>query len=229
MIRMNCRLVTIAALLMMVVVASAQTREDERLSVQGFAGEANVIRRQGRAFVDLEDLVQITNSSLNFEMGRTILVLPHGDAADGGAGDKKKSGFSRPFTRAAIEAMASIRAWGGLLQAIVENGFPIGKSSSGNTITVYQDRAAASVSLAAAAASTDSDYKGLELLRNEFNNAQAWSDSYVQSRNSMSAADMTMSEHPVDNDQEAQRIITCGQFLAQMFAGGTFQDNPACH
>ncbi|HVO60111.1 MAG TPA: hypothetical protein VMT53_04210 [Terriglobales bacterium] len=227
--RINCRPFTVAALLMMVVVASAQTREEEELSIRGFAGEANVVRLQGRVFVDLEDLARITNSSVSFERGRMILALAHGDAAVAAAGDTSQSGFSRAFTRAAIEAMASIRAWGGLLQAIVENGFPLGKSSSGNTITVYQDRAAASVSLAAAAASTDSDYKGLELLRNEFNSAQAWSDSYVQARTSMSAADMTMSEHPVDNDQEAQKIITCGQFLAQMFASGTFQDNAACH
>jgi hypothetical protein len=220
----------IAVLLMMVVMASAQTRrEEETLTIQGFAGEANVVRLQGRVFVDLEDLVRITNSSLTFERGRTILTLPHVDDSESTADGAGQSGFSRPFTRAAIEAMASIRQWGGMLQAIVENGFPLGKGSAGNTITAYQGRAADSVSMAAAVASTDADYHGLELLRNEFNNAQAWSDSYVRARNSMSAADMTMSEHPVDNDEEAQKIISCGQYLAQMFAAGTFQDGAACH
>jgi hypothetical protein len=227
---MKWRLLIAAALLMAAVMASAQTQpEEERLSVHGFAGEANVIRRQGRIFVDVEDLARITNSSVTFERSQMILTLPSGQASDGAANDTKPSGFSRPFTRAAIEAMASIREWGGLLRAIVENGFPLGKASAGNTITAFEDRAADSVSMAAAAASTDSDYKGLELLRNEFNSAQAWSESYVSARNSMSAADMTMSEHPVDNDQEAQKIISCGQYLARMFAGGTFQDNAACH
>ena len=225
---MKRRSLIAAALLMVVVMASAQTRrEEETLSIQGFAGEANVVRLRGRVFVDLEDLARITNSALSFESGRMLLTLPNNHASD--AGDTEQSGFSRPFTRAAIEAMASIRQWGGMLQAIVENGFPLGKGSAGNTITAYQGRAADSVSMAAAAASTDADYHGLELLRNEFNNAQAWSDSYVRARNSMSAADMTMSEHPVDNDQEAQKIISCGQYLAQMFAGGTFQDDAACH
>lgn len=227
---MKRRPVMVAAWLMLVIVASAQTQHrEETLFVQGFAGEASIVRLQGRVFVDLEDLVRITNSSLNFERGRTVLVLPNGDASQVAAGDTSQSGFSRPFTRAAIEAMASIREWGGLLQAIVENGYPLGKSTAGNTITAYQGRAADSVSFAAGAASTDSDYRGLQLLRNEFDNARAWSDSYVRARNSMSAADTTMSEHPVDNDQEAQRIISCGQFLAQMFASGTFQDNSACH
>ncbi len=227
---MKCRLLIAATLLMAVVMASAQTqREEETLSVQGFAGEASVVRRQGRVFVDLEDLARITNSSVKFERGRMILALSNANASEPAPDDTGKSGFSHAFTRAAIEAMASIREWGGLLQAIVENGFPLGKPSAGNTITAFQGRAADSVSMAAAAASTDSDYKGLELLRNEFNSAQAWSDSYVSARNSMSAADMTMSEHPVDNDQEAQKIISCGQYLAGMFASGTFQDNAACH
>jgi hypothetical protein len=38
-----------------------------------------------------------------------------------------------------------------------------------------------------------------------------------------------MSEGRLKNDDEAQKILHCGQFLAQMFAGGTFQDDPACH
>jgi hypothetical protein len=37
------------------------------------------------------------------------------------------------------------------------------------------------------------------------------------------------SEDPLKDDQDAQKIIRCGQFLAQMFAGGTFQDDAACH
>jgi hypothetical protein len=219
-----------AALMVTVVIASAQTqRQEGTLSVQGYAGEANVVRLQGRVFVAVEDLARITNGTLSFESSRMILTLAHGEASDAAANDTSKPGFSRPFTRAAIEAMASIREWGGMLLVIVQNGYPLGNAMSGNTILAYQGRAADNVSLAAAAASTDSDYHGLALLKNEFNNAQAWSESYVRARNSMSAADMNMSEHPVDNDQEAQRIITCGQFLAQMFAGGTFQDNAACH
>ena len=139
------------------------------------------------------------------------------------------SGFSRPFMKAAIEAMASIREWGGTLQAVVQNGYPVGNTTAGNTIMAFQGRAADSVALASAAASTDSDYRGLELLKNEFNNVQAWADGYVKARSSLSAADLSMSESQFNNDSEAQKIIHCGQFLAQMFASGTFQDDAACH
>jgi len=215
--------------LLMVAMAMAQSqREREALSVQGYQGQASVIRYQGRVFVDAQALAQITNGSLSFEKNRIILTLPGPDGSSS-SGDAHTSGFSRPFIKAAIEAMASVREWGGTLQAIVQNGYPVGNTTAGNTIMAFEGRAADSVALASAAASTDSDYRGLELLKNEFNNVQAWADGYVKARSSLSAADLSMSESQLNNDSEAQKIIHCGQFLAQMFANGTFQDDAACH
>ncbi len=100
---------------------------------------------------------------------------------------------------------------------------------TGNTIIAYQGRAAESVALASAAASTDSDHRGLELLTNEFNNLQAWTSRFLQARKSMTAQYMTLSETPFPEDDQAQKIIQCGQFLAQMFPKGTFQDDAVCH
>ncbi len=216
-----------AVLLIMVSTAPAQTqREREVLSIEGYPGEATVVQLQSRAFVDVQDLARITNGSLRFERGRIILALACCNASRH-SGDR--FGFSRPFMSAAIEAMASMREWGGMLLITVQNGYPVGNNMAGNTIAAYQGRAAESVALAAAKASTDSDYRGLELLKNEFNNVQAWSDKFVQARSSMSAANLTISENALNNDPEAQKILRCGQFLAQMFAGGTFQDDVACH
>ncbi len=227
---MKLGLMMVWAPIMIVVMAPAQTqRQNESLSIQGYPGQANVIRFQGRAFVDLEDLARITNGSLSYEGDRIVLTLARRDASEQAVDDAGKEGFSPAFRRAAIEAMASIREWGGMMQVIVQNGYPVGKAMAGNTIRAYQGRAADSVALAGAAASTDSDHRGLELLRNEFNNIQAWADSFVDARNSMSAADLSTSENPLKNDSEAQKIIQCGQFLAQMFAGSTFQDDAACH
>ena len=221
--------VTVGASLM-VVVAPAQTqRRVEALSIQNFPGQAAVIRLQGRALVDVQDLARITKGSLSFEGNRIILTLSPRDASQQAVDDANKVGFSPAFRRAAIEAMASIREWGGMLQVIVQNGYPLGKAMAGNTVRAYQGRAADTVALAATAASTDSDHRGVELLRNEFNNLQAWAESFVEARNSMRAVDLTTSEHPLDNDPEAQKIISCGQFLAQMFAGGTFEDHASCH
>lgn len=222
--------VLLVVLVMIVVAAPAQAQgEREVLSIEGYAGEASVVRVQGRTYVDVQDLARITGSSLRFENERIILTLPCCDASRTSADNAKRPGFSRPFMSAAIEAMASLREWGGTLMITVQNGYPVGNNMAGNTIAAFQGRAAESVGLAAAKASTDSDYRGLELLRNELNNAQAWSDRFVQARSSLSAANMTISEHAFDKDEEAQKILRCGQFLAQMFASGTFQDDASCH
>jgi hypothetical protein len=220
----------IGALLMTVTMASAQTpRHGETLSIQGYPGEVSVTRWQGRALIDVQDLAQITNGSVRFEKNRIILTLPQSDASEPAADHAAKSGFSRAFMRASIEAMASIREWGGMLMVTVQDGYPVGNTMAGNTVIAYEERASESVSLASAAASTESDSRGLELLRNEFSNLQAWADGYVKARNSLSAANLTISEGALDNDEGAQKIIACGQFLARMFAGGAFQDDAACH
>ena len=226
---MKHRPVMLGTVLLMVAMAMAQSqREREALSVQGYQGQASIIRYQGRVFVDAQALAQITNGLLSFEKNRIILTL-HGQDGSSSSDEAHTSGFSRPFMKAAIEAMASIREWGGTLQAIVLNGYPVGNTTAGNTIMAFQGRAADSVALASAAASTDSDNRGLKLLKNEFNNVQSWADGYVKARISLSAAELSMSESQFNNDYEAQKIIHCGQFLAQMFASGTFQDDAVCH
>ena len=220
----------VGVLLIMVVVAQAQTqRQGGAFSVRGYPGQATIVQFEGRALVDVQDLARITNSSLSFERDRIILTLPGCEVPQPAGDNAGKSGFSRDFRRAAIEAMASIREWGGTLRVIVQNGLPVGNSMAGQTITAFQGRAADSLALAAAAASTDADYRGLELLRNEFNNLQAWNDSFVQARSAMSATNLTISENALQNDPEVQKMVHCGQFLAQMFAGGSFQDDAACH
>jgi hypothetical protein len=224
------RTLVFGALLAPVVMAAAQTqRQGEALSVEGYAGEAAVIQFHGRAFVDVQDLAKITQGFLSFEKDRVILTLRHPDPAESAGGDAGKATFSRGFTSAAIEAMASIREWGGMLQVIVQNGYPVGKAAAGNTIRAYQGRAADHVALAAAAASTDSDYRGLELLRNQFNNLQIWAESFIEARNSLRAANLSTSENALKNDEGAQKIMNCGQFLEEMIATRTFQDDPACH
>jgi hypothetical protein len=230
MVRMLKRALLMVGMVMMpVAIAPAEAqRHTEALSIQGCSGRASVIQWQGRVLVDVQDLARITNGLLSFEKEHVILTLPGCDSSASPIDDGKAS-FSRGFTRAAIEAMASIRELGGVLQVIVQNGYPVEKTTAGQTIGAYQSRAADSVALASTAASTDSDFQGLALLRNEFDNVQAWSDAFVEARSAMSAADLTMSESPFKGDQQAQKIIACGQFLAQMFAGGTFRDDAACH
>ena len=72
--------------LLMVAMGMAQSqREREALSVQGYEGQASVIRYQGRAFVDAQALAQITSGSLSFEKNRIILTLPGPDDSSSSA------------------------------------------------------------------------------------------------------------------------------------------------
>jgi hypothetical protein len=229
-VRIVIRMFFIVAVLVAPAAMPAQTLSgEETLLVQGYSGEAKVVRSQGHIFVDAQDLARITNGSLNFEKNRIILALPRSDTSQLAVDDAAEAAFSRAFMRAAIEAMGSVREWGGMLQVIVQNGYPVGKALAGNTIRAYQGRAADKIALAATATSTDSDNRGLELLRNEFNNVQAWAEAFVDARNSLSAADLSTSENAVNDNEGAQKLMHCGEFLAQMFASGTFQDDAACH
>jgi hypothetical protein len=115
-----------------------------------------------------------------------------------------------------------------MLMVTVQQGYPVDNSMVGNTIGARQGRAADNVALASAATWNDSDRGGLELLRNEFTGTQAWSEKFVDARRTARAGNM-MSENALNDDADAQKLIHCGQFLAQMFASGTFQDDAACH
>jgi hypothetical protein len=214
-------------LLIVAATAEAQTQKrKEALSVQGHSGSVTVLQSQGRLFVDVKELATITGGSVSFEKDRIVLTLPRHEVSE--LNDDGASRFSPTFANAAIEAMASIREWGGMLMITVRNGYPVGNTMAGNTVAAYQARAADAVALASTAASTDSDFQGLALLKSEFSNVQEWSDRFVQARISLNAANLSTSENAINNDEDAQKALRCGQFLAQMFASGAVQENTAC-
>jgi hypothetical protein len=203
------------------VVAQAQ-QEPAKLLVRGYAGEVAIARVNGRAFVDLQALAQITGSTMSFENGQVVLILPPGQSSESSS-HSVTTGFSRPFMVAGIEALASMREWGSTLVVAIRNGYPLG-----NAINPYRARAGEKVQLAATAASTDDDRSGLELLRKEFANVQDWSNKLVDARNSLSAANFTMSENAIQQDPLLQSIVQCGQYLAKMFGNGSFHEADPC-
>ena len=215
----------VLALMWTSIATQAQTaQQTEKLQVSGYSGEAAIIRVQGRPFVDLEALVHITGSSLTIERGGSILTLPGGQSPASAPGNQRSNpGFSQPFVSAGIEAIASMREWGSTLVVAMRNGFPIGTA-----IDPYRGRAVDQVRLAAAAASSPDDSKGLELLQKELSHVQNWSDKLVNARNSMTATNFTMSENAVEKDSELQAIVQCGKHLGEMFASGRYEDISAC-
>lgn len=213
---------TCAALLITLSVAASQ--QQSVLMVAGYQGQAPVLQVNGRAFVDVEALARITNSSLRFDNDRIVLALPSSPVTVTGSDSPSHSaGLSRPFMAAAVETIASLREWGSTLVVAIQNGYPVG-----NAMSVYRGRAMDQLRLASAAVSTDSDRSALALLTTEFNNVQAWSNKLVNARNSMQAADFAMSDDALKTDPMFQGIVRCGQFLGQMVASGAFQDDGSC-
>ncbi len=210
-----------AALVLLVPLAFGQSgQQTNSLVVRGYDGQAPVVMVEGRHFVDVEALAQITSGSVGFHDGRIELTLPAAAASATESGQE----FSRPFMTAAIETIASMREWGSTLVVAIQNGYPVGSA-----MNAYRGRAMDRLRMASAAASTDTDRRGMELLQNELNNVQAWSYKLVNAQKTMSAGNLSTSEDALKNDEMYQKIVQCGQFLGPMLAGGTFQDDPSCH
>lgn len=208
------------------VTAPAQTREyKQALSVDGSSGAVTVLQSKDRVFVDVRELARLTGGSVKFEKDLIVLAIPRGSSP---AASEDTSQFTPAFRSAAIQAMASIREWGGLVMTTVQNGYPVGNNLAGNSMAEYQARAADRIALASATASTDADHQGIELLKREFSNVQDWTQHFVEARRSLSAVKLTTSENAISNDEDAQRALRCGQFLAEMFANGAIQEDAAC-
>jgi hypothetical protein len=210
-----------------IIVAQVKNRS-QVLQVNGRSGQATVIEINGRQYVDVQALVRVANGSLGFEGNRLVVTFPPpvSAPAETPASEKpSESGFSRDFMKAAIEAIALMREWASPLASAIQNGYPITEE----WVRQYREQAANGLRLASAAASTENDRKGLELLRNEFEAVREWSTRLVNARKSMDTAKYAMSEDALRNDPLSQKIINCAHFLAPMLGSGSFQDDPACH
>jgi hypothetical protein len=200
------------------------------VEVNGKTGEASLIRSGGNTYVEVGALTQIANGSLSFRGNRIVLSFP-GAPAGAAAQEPAPSpapqdpdALSRNFMKAAIEELALMREWGSNVANVINNGYPV----SDGWVNGYRDPAAQGLQLAQVAASTDGDHKAQQLLSNEFQSLQAWSNKLVQARANMDATNYAMSPDALRNDPSSQKLIACGHFLATMLGSGTFQDGP-CH
>lgn len=203
-------------------------RQANPLVVQGHPGQAEVLEIDGKAYVDLQSLAQITSGSLSFKADRIILTLPSVPpktvepevpvATDA-------SSLSPGFMKAGIEAIALIREWASPLAYAIQNNYQVTEEWVAN----YREQAAAGLHTASAAATTAGDANALQLLNHEFEAVRQWSDKLVQAKRSMDTAKYSMSPDTLRNDPLSQKIITCGHFLAAMLGSSNFQDDPSCH
>jgi hypothetical protein len=133
------------------------------------------------------------------------------------------SAFSKNFMKAGIEEMAVIREWRSAQANAIQNGYLV----TATWVAGYRNRAAESLRLASVAASTDSDQQALQLLTNELDNMQKWSNRILEARKDMDAAKY-MSPDALNDDPLFQKILSCARSPASMSASSQFEDDGSC-
>ena len=207
--------------------------QSRTLVVDGRSGQATVAEIDGRPYVEIAGLAEITHGSLSFKADRIVLTLPTSSMtpppteppAEPAGSQARGSDLSKEFMRAGIEEIATMREWASTLAYAIENGNHITDEWAAN----YREQAAHDLRLASVAASTEADRNALQLLTHEFETVRDWSNKLIQERKSMDTAKYALSENALRDDPISRKIVTCGHFLATMFGSGGFDDNPSCH
>ena len=204
------------AVLSLAVVLAGQ--ESMSFMVTGQQGTAKVVQVQGRNYVDIEGLAQLTNGSVRYQSNHIVLTFP--GAGNGQTDSLQSTGFSKEFLTAGIEAMARAREWHAALRTAIERSVPLNIGWLG----AYQAQARESLNLVSVAITTDSDRSAYPLAVNFFNNLNALTDKYVQLNNSRTyIAPDSLQFDPLD-----QSIVACGRSFAAMAAAKQFVDDGAC-
>jgi hypothetical protein len=117
--------------------------------------------------------------------------------------------------------LTSIREWRVAMVNAIQNNSPVTENWVGGLRRSADSR----LQLAVAAASTDSDQRAVELLRNEFANMQQMSDQFLAQH----AKANYIAPDSFDSNPQDQKILSCARGLASMAASKQFQDEPSCH
>lgn len=223
--KLSCAIVALLwVALMPNLLVSPAAQENRYLTVNGQSSQVAVLQINGRSYADLEALARAVNGSLAFNGNQIALTLPlsptstsTGSSPDAAPTD---TGLSRPFLKAGIEAMSTVREWHSALANAIRNQYLI----SEDWLNPLRDQAATNLRLASVAASTDSDRSALPLLTSEFNNMKQLSDKYVAKRQSASY----IAPDSLQNDDLDKKIVACGHALAALVASSRFQDDGSC-
>ena len=216
--------------------ALGQSKQQSRnVIVNGQSGKAEVIDQDGRLFVDVLAVASIGKGSVSFSGPGIVLEFPRAVASGATpSGTAEPAAVSRPsnssalsqeFMKAGIEEIARLREWATTLASAIRGNYGV----TDEWVNGYRDQASQSLQLADAAASSDGDRNGAQLLHRAFELVQQWSDQLLAAKKSMDTAKYTTSPNALREDPLSQKLITCGHFVTQMLGSGSFQDDPSCH
>jgi hypothetical protein len=91
----------------------------------------------------------------------------------------------------------------------------------------HRVRAESSLSQTSLAASTESDQKALQLLKNELTKLGEWDSNTETTIHSLNA-ELSVNPTAALNDPLLQKISECSRFLTAMLVSGAFADSPSC-
>jgi len=204
----------------------AQSTPNKILIVNGkTAGEA-VRQIDGRSYVDIETLAQVTNGVVTIEPDRVVLTIPTSDSGDTVSPPPAQSpqGLSRDFAAAAITEIAEMREWRGAIGAMITYGLAVSEAWAQD----YSNRVQAGLQEAGVAASTEADQNALQLLQNEADKLASWANGVFAARRALNGT-TTVDPNALQNDPALAKIRSCGQFLNTMLVSGAFADDSSCH
>jgi hypothetical protein len=206
-------------------VAAQTMRTAGTLTIAGQPEQAQLVRINGKSYVDVESLARMTHGTLRFEGTRTILTLPaantSANVASAAANSAKVPRLTEGFLGAEIEALTQVREWHVSLVNAVNYNYPI----TGTWVSPMQRQAEAKLQLAVAAATSEPDQKAAQLLRAEFTNMQQISDQLL----AMHDKATYISPEIFNNNTLDAKILGCEQALAAMAATKQYQDEAQCH
>ena len=236
-----------------VLFAQSTPTKNKILVVNGKNAGPVVRQIDGRPYVDIETLAQVTNGVVTIERHRIVLTIPASDSgstasaapasappadaapvattpADASAAPARAApaqppqGISRDFASAAIAALAEMREMRGAVRAM----FTYGLAVSDTWAQDDQGRVMTGIRQAEVAATTEDDLHALQLLENEADKLASWADSVFAARQALNGA-KTVDPNALQNDPAQAKIRSCGQLLNAMLVSGAFADDPSCH
>ena len=218
----------IRSAILLIALPVAALAQSTSLTVSGHTGQAPVIMRNGRSYVEVEALARLTSSTLGFHDSHIVLTLPAPppvapvvrQAAP--ESPKQDKGYSREFLRAGVEQMTVVREWRSALENAIRTNNPVEEG----WVAYYRRTAQDKMAMATASATTDSDRQALPALQSAMGMVGQLSDRFLALRTTLTY----VSPDSLDNDPLDKKILACAEGMtSQAIPGGVFEDVSACH
>jgi hypothetical protein len=241
-----------------VLFAQSTPTKNKTLVVNGKNAGSAVRQIDGRSYVDIQTLAEVTNGAVTIERHRIVLTIPASDSgfpasvapasaapANAAPADDAPVATAPPDASAAPPRAAPAQPPQGLsrdfasaaitalaemreMRGAVRAMITYGLAVSDTWAQDDQGRVMTAIRQAEVAATTEDDLHALQLLENEADKLASWTESVFAARQALNGA-KTVDPNALQNDPALAKIRSCGQFLNAMLVRGAFADDPSCH